>query len=117
LAGVRGYGATVRARLSGRRKAPEHLGSQAPPGIDQRLAAIEAAVLAGQHVERPWEIIRMQLGFVGHRSDVQDAAALAIGEWARRHGIQVKLFVRKVEVASVEREVIMARFTARRTTV
>jgi hypothetical protein len=89
LAKVRGYGATVRARLSGRRKAPEHLGSQAPPGIDQRLAELEAAVLAGQRVERPWEIIRVQLGFVG----------------------------RKVEIASVEREVIMARFTARRTTV
>ena len=76
LAKVRGYGATV-------------LGSQAPPGIDQRLAELEAAVLAGQRVERPWEIIRVQLGFVG----------------------------RKVEIASVEREVIMARFTARRTTV
>jgi hypothetical protein len=56
-------------------------------GLDQRLAALAAEVIAGRRVECSWAALR-----IVHFPNMDDLeAAGELGEWARRNGVVVDL--------------------------
>jgi hypothetical protein len=70
--------------------------------IDQRLSEIAQEALAGQHVERPWDLFLVQY-FPGWE---HEQVAAALGAWSTRQGIRVAFESRPVR----DLRVIFVRF-------
>jgi len=61
-------------------------------GLDERLAALAEHIHAGKLYECAWQLMKY-----GHFKGMEDeAAALALGNWARRNQIHIMFDVRRV---------------------
>jgi hypothetical protein len=82
----------VRARLPKRRNDQGHAGDPEAAGLDGRLAALATYIRAGNLYESAWQLMKF-----GHFKGMEDkAAALALGNWARRNQIHIMFEVRRV---------------------
>ena len=108
LAHDRGHGQGVRPRLQGRGKDRRLAGSQEESGLDKRLSAVAAEVIAGRRVEVSWVAFRI-VHFPG-TDDLEAAGEL--GAWARRNGVGVDFEERKIRIGSREHEVLYVLFAA-----
>lgn len=95
----------VRRKLQGRRKGAGDDGATQASALNERLSALAAYVLKGEHYECNWELFRF-----GHLKGMDDEEAIrALGAWANANAIFVRFEVRKVRNVEVVTLLLSAR--------
>jgi hypothetical protein len=75
-------------------------------GVDHRLAALAAEIVAGRRVECAWAAFRI----VHFPGDLEAAGEL--GAWARRSGVGVDFDERKIRIGGILHDVLYVMFAA-----